>query len=246
MELFEQILLFISSILTATVSGLVGMAGGLLLLGVMTFFMPFSTLIPIHGLVQLTSNFSRCMILRNNIDKKIFLWFSIGTPLGGGIGYLLLSRIDSPEWMLVFIVILLLYVIFKPEHLPELNLSRFGFLVLGTFAGVLGCLVGATGPLLAPFFLSKNLSKETIIATKAACQIMIHLTKIPIFTALAFNYLLHWQLILFMVIGVLLGTKIGTWLLLKINGKQFLIYVKIAMSIMALHLMYKLFILYLY
>jgi len=244
MTTLDQLFLFISAISTATVSGLVGMAGGILLLGAMTFVLPFATLVPLHGIVQLTSNFSRAVILRKNIHKKFFLWFTLGSPIGGFLGYFLLSRINSPEWMLIFTVALLLYVVFKPKKLPELKLNHTGFMVLGLVASGMGCLIGATGPLLAPFFIRKDLSKENIVATKAACQIIIHLVKIPIFLALAFNYMLHWQLIVVMMIGVLVGTKIGTWLLSKINGKQFLIYVKIAMGFMAIRLTYKLVLLY--
>jgi len=244
MNTLEQTFLFISAVLTSTISGFVGMAGGILLLGAMTFVMPFSSLVPIHGLVQLTSNFTRSLILRKNIHKEIFLWFSIGTPFGGVLGYMLLSRINSPEWMLFFVVALLLYVVFKPKKMPGINLSSKAFLGLGVLAGGLGCLIGATGPLLAPFFLRKDLNKEQIVATKAACQIMIHIVKIPIFMALAFNYMQYWQLIVFMVIGVLVGTKIGTMILKRINGKQFIIYVKVAMALMAVRLTYKLVLMY--
>jgi len=214
------------------------MAGGILLLGAMTFVMPFQTVVPIHGLVQLTSNFSRSWILRKSIHRKIFYHFLLGSPLGGFAGYLLLSRVTKPEWFLSLVILLLVYVVFKPKKLPYLKINLFGFTLLGLLAACLGCLIGATGPILAPFFIREDLTKEQIVATKAACQIVVHLIKLPIFFALSFAYDEYVWLILLMVITVIIGTRLGTFLLQRIDGKQFMRYVKIAMLIMAVRLIY--------
>jgi hypothetical protein len=40
---------------------------------------------------------------------------------------------------------------------------------------------GAVGPLIARFFLRSDISKEELVATKAACQWAGHLVKIPLF-----------------------------------------------------------------
>ena len=92
MTLFTLALLGAASVLTAVISGVVGMAGGITLLSFMTFFLPLQQIIPIHGIVQLTSNSSRCFFLRAKIKKKFFAFFSIGAPLGTLIAFFLIKR----------------------------------------------------------------------------------------------------------------------------------------------------------
>ena len=55
------------------------------------------------------------------------------------------------------------------------------FIIVGFISGISSIFIGAVGPLIAPFFLRSDLNKENIIANKAACQIITHLGKIPIF-----------------------------------------------------------------
>ena len=55
------------------------------------------------------------------------------------------------------------------------------FIIVGFISGLVSIFIGAVGPLIAPFFLRKDLTKENVIANKAACQIITHIGKIPIF-----------------------------------------------------------------
>ena len=156
------------------------------------------------------------------------------------MGYLVLSSIQSPYWLFGVIALLLSYIAFKPKKMPDLKLPSRFFWVLGLVASCLGCLIGATGPVLAPFFIRQDFKKEEIVATKAACQILIHFVKVPIFLALSFPYKEHILTILAMVFAVIFGTKAGIYLLKRIDGKRFFLLVRIACLIMACRLLYKL------
>ena len=99
--------------------------------------------------------------------------------------------------------------------------------------------MGATGPLLAPFFIREDFKKEEVVATKSACQIFVHLVKMPVFLSLAFpfsNYI--WE-ISAMVVGVVIGTKLGTDLLKRMNSDMFLKIVKVIMFLVAIRLLLK-------
>lgn len=235
-------LLSFAALVAATISGIVGMAGGITLLSVMVLVMPLELVVPIHGIVQLVSNSSRTLILLKNVHRGMSLSLVCGIPFGGWLGYTLLSQIERPTWLLVLVAGFLLYVAFKPERLPEIKLPIWAFSILGLVAGVFGCLVGSTGPLIAPFFVRKDLPKEAMVATKAACQVAIHLVKIPVFLSLEFNYAAHWDLIVAMSIGVIAGTQIGTSLLRRVSQKVFMRALKFVMFVIALRLLYKVFI----
>ena len=232
-------ILFLAALGSSIISGLVGMAGGVTLLAVLTFFFPMSILVPIHGTVQFASNVSRSFILKAHIQKESFIPFLMGVPFGAVGVYFLLKAIPTPQWALIVVTFLLFYVAFKPKKLPELRLGSFGFFILGGTASFLGALIGATGPLLAPFFARSDFEKEEIVATKSACQILVHLVKFPIFITLAFPYQDYAIEIGLMVFGVIVGTKIGTSLLKRVSTQWFMVFLKVALALTGLRLGYK-------
>ena len=65
------VLLAVVAFATATVSGVLGMAGGIALLGVMAMLLPAPAVVPIHGAVQLASNLSRTLVLLKKVHWRI-------------------------------------------------------------------------------------------------------------------------------------------------------------------------------
>ena len=108
---------------------------------------------------------------------------------------------------------------------------------MGGFSGLVTVFIGAAGPLIAPFFINKDLKKESIIATKAACQAIGHIGKIPIFIIL-FNvtYISDWQILIPLIISVYFGTKFGKMMLGKLPEETFKILFKVALTIIAIRL----------
>lgn len=236
------IILTLIAVLTSVISGLVGMAGGIVLLSLMTFFVPWNVLIPVHGIVQLISNGSRCLMLRKKINYKVFIPFILGLPFGVIVATLIVGQLSSADIPLLFVVILILYTLFKPKKMPPLKIPMWAFSILGLVTGFFTLLVGATGPLIAPFFLRDDLAKEEIVATKAACQAIGHLFKLPAFFYLGFNYGEYLTMIISMSVAAIVGTKLGVLLLGRINEQYFRVIYKLALGAAALRLLYKIFI----
>ncbi|MBT7610946.1 MAG: sulfite exporter TauE/SafE family protein [Bacteriovoracaceae bacterium] len=218
-----------SAFLTSIISAVVGMAGGIVLLSIMTFFLPLNIIIPIHGLVQLVSNTTRTWLLRIHVIKPVFLYFLIGLPFGGLTSVYFIKQVDSKVVPLSLIAGLIIYTLFKPKKLPALKIPFWAFVFIGFFVGVLGPLIGATGPFMAPFFLRSDWEKENIVATKASVQIMGHLIKIPVFLYIGFPYLDYTLTIFLMAAVSLIGTKVGIMILGKIEDKIFRWIYKIAL-----------------
>lgn len=234
--------LTIASFLTAIISAVVGMAGGIVLLSLMTFFMPLTQIVPIHGAVQLVSNSSRAFLLKDRVKWKIIRWYLLGLPIGTVLATYVITKIENPEIAYGLIALIILYVVFKPKKMPALIIPEWGFLILSIVMGFFNPLIGATGPMQAPFFLRPDWEKEEIVATKAMSQLLGHLLKIPTFLYLGFRYLDYWQLILFMSLGVLVGTKVGVGFLAKIKQKTFILIFKTALLGAALRVLYKMYI----
>lgn len=224
---------------TAMISAVIGMAGGIVLLSIMTFFLDLPVIVPVHGIVQLASNSTRTLSLLKHVEKKIFFPSLIGMPIGIFIATQLIQSVSNREIFYFLIAGLIFYTLFKPKKLPPLKIPFWSFGLLALVAGILNPLIGATGPFLAPFFLRDDLSKEQIIATKAAVQTVGHFLKIPAFLYLGFDYLNYALLIGLMTLGVILGTRFGVKILKNINEKTFRFVFKSALLIAGLRVLYK-------
>lgn len=241
MTYFLIISLTLATVLTAIISGVVGMAGGVTLLSFMTFFLSVQVIIPIHGVVQLTSNSARCFFLRKSIASGIFWRFFLGAPLGALGAYFVIKQAPSEKFFLIPITIIIFYVLLKPKFIPALKIPLWSFTLLGLVAGFMAPLIGATGPLLAPFFLRDDLTKEQIIATKAIAQSITHLLKIPLFLSLAFPYLDYAALIICMIVAAIIGSKIGVILLGHVSQLLFRRIYQLALWAAGIRLLFKLF-----
>lgn len=238
--IYTAIILGLLALGTSIISGVVGMAGGITLLSLMTFLMPMSDIVAVHGAVQLVSNASRCYFLRHKIVKDVTVFFFLGAPLGVLGAYSLLSMVVSRSWFYWPILILIGYTLFKPKKMPGIIIPKRGFFFLGVVTGFLGPLIGATGPLMAPFFLRDDLDREEIVATKAVTQMFTHLLKIPLFLSLHFPYQSYTLVIILMVIGAIVGTRLGVHLLGKTSEVIFRRIYKFALFFAALRLIWKL------
>ena len=234
------LILLPAALLTSIISGFVGMAGGITLLAVLTFIYPIHVLLPLHGTVQFFSNISRTFMLRHEVRRPVLIAFLPGVIPGALAAWTLLLHLPHTEWILILIIVLLFYTALRPQNLPELRIGRPGFFVLGMVTGFLGPLMGATGPLLAPFFLRSDYRKEEIVATKAACQMITHVVKFPVFFSLGFRYGDYAAELLVMVAGVVVGTRIGITVLRRASPGRFLFFLKLAMVLTGVRLILKL------
>ena len=231
-----EVILIAAAFFSSIVSGMIGMAGGMLLLVIMSTFFTPATLIPLHGAVQLASNGSRSFYLRQHLNWSIIGIFAIGTFLGAAAGSQMIVDIPEPQYRMALGVFILLLT-----WMPKFNVEKKikgKFFWLGSATGFISLFAGATGPFLAPFFLRENLNKEQLVGTKAACQILTHTAKMIVFAAIGFSFGPYWQLLLGMIIAVFAGNYIGKMLLGKLKQDQFVWIFKFVISALAIRLLW--------
>ena len=232
-------ILSVAAFLTSTLSAIIGMGGGITLLAIMILFLPWKVLIPIHGCVQLISNATRVASFIKYVNWKIFLIFILACIPASYIGLKAVGQFDE-TLVKAFIGVFILYAVFLAPKLKEAIARIFkSFFLAGTLAGSISMVVGATGPLIAPFFINSNLKKEEIIATKALCQTMVHLIKVILFGALlGFSISDYSKLLAFMSVGVILGTFSGKWILEnKISDRLFRFLYKFVLGAVAVKIL---------
>lgn len=167
---------------TATLSGIFGMAGGLVLMGGLALVLPVSAAFVTHGLLQLVANGWRAVLHAKHVRWGIVGWYALASLIAG-VAVALLAF--TPSKPLLFLLLgLVPAILWLPQGAFRLDAARpvhalaSGFLVTG-----LNLLAGVAGPLLDVFFVRTDLTRHAIVATKAATQVFSHLAKIIVYGA---------------------------------------------------------------
>ncbi len=172
--------LIVAAFLTATLSGIFGMAGGLMLMGALAFILPVSAAFVTHGILQFVANGWRAVLHRHHVKWRIILHYALGSAVAGAI---IAALAFVPSKPILFLLLgLVPMLVWLPKGWVSLDASRrpdallSGFLVTGT-----NLTAGVAGPLLDLFFVRTVLTRHEIVATKAATQSLSHAVRIIIF-----------------------------------------------------------------
>ena len=243
----ELIILIIAAFLTSSISAVLGMGGGIILLGIMAIIIPEGFMvIALHGVIQLVSNLTRTYVFRKNLKSNIIKQFLFGSFIGLCCSSLVIFsliyffNVSSANEIKVdllkpLIGIFIIWYLFFKE--PKRSKGNQTFYWVGGISGISTVFIGATGPLIAPFFLNKELTKENIIANKAACQAITHLGKTPLFIYFFnVNYIAETNTLIPLMLAVFIGTNIGKKMLGYISENIFRILFKIALTLIAIRL----------
>jgi uncharacterized membrane protein YfcA len=236
----ELAILGLAALLTSMLSAIVGMAGGITLLAVMLLFLEPLAAIPLHGVIQLVSNGSRTWIQRDHVDRGI-VWRYALPLLPMGILGLVVAEALPPAATRALIGAFVLLATWLPGALmlgthPERSDPSRRFLTLGAMVGLVNMTVGATGPLIAPFFLNLGLSRQGLVGTKAACQTLGHVAKVLIFGFAGFAFLPYLTLLALLSGLVVVGTWMGSRLLDRVSEQTFVRLYKGVLTVIALRL----------
>lgn len=241
MTLLKILVLIVAALATATLSGILGMAGGILLLAIMFSVMEdHAEVIPLHGAVQLVSNGTRTFAFLPYVDLRTVGRFALGTLPGMALGYLLLMKVGKmPEAqpylrMLIGAYILIATFLPKPKKADSHAMVWYDFPLLGFLAGGAALLVGATGPLIAPLFARRDFVKERLVATKAMCQMITHLEKLIVFGLIGIDYRKFGLLLAGMAAAVVAGTFLGRRLIKHVSPELFVKLFKVALTLAGL------------
>ena len=243
----DTLTLILGAFITSSISAVLGMGGGIILLGIMAIIIPEGyAVVALHGIIQLASNFTRSFVFRQHVKKDIIRQYLPGAVLGLSLSSLIIFflitifQVESAkeikiDFLKPLIGIFILWFLFG-RH-PKQKDDHPNFFGVGFVSGITTVFIGATGPLIAPFFLKGKLTKETIIANKAICQAISHAGKIPLFIFFfQFDYLAEIEVLIPLVIAVFIGTNFGKQILGFIPEKLFRILFRGALTIIAVKL----------
>ena len=215
------VLIAISVFLTSTLSGVFGMAGGLVLLAILFTILPVATAIAVQGAIQIVANGSRAWFSREHIEWRVLAIICAGL---GAAGLALFILRYIPDLGTVCIVIgLLPILVWIPKHWLALDAQKpLHAFLCGFVGGGLNLAVGASGPAVDIFFIRTALDRRAIIATKAATQVVSHAAKVVFYgglsTAMGQS---EWLLVLIAAPFAVAGTNLGYHILQRLSDDRF-------------------------
>ncbi len=236
----DEILLGIISFFTSTIAGIVGLGGGMILIAILPSFLPLNAIVPVHGLTQLSSNLSRAVFGYKDVQMEVIPKFLFGSILGVSFfaGILLLV---SLEYVPLFIGSYILLSLWSNKFNEKIK--RFeSYILIGFFQSGLSLVVGVSGPLATTLLVKDYDDKNKIVATAAALKSITHLLKVFVFMIFGFVFFDYIGILIAMIIGAIAGSWAGTKLRDKIDGKKFVLTLKILLSLLAIKLIVSLFI----
>ena len=177
------------TILAFWLSAVCGGGASLILIPLLNMLLPASV-VPFSLTVgTFSSSASRIIVFRKQVKLRIFLWFvpfSIPAVL---LGAWLIKYINPLYLQLLVAVFLMLNIpqLFQSKQKMQQSEKPYPAYILaitGFLAGFVSGITGAVGLLFNRFYLRYGLSKEEIIATRAANEIFLHSLKLIIYAAL--------------------------------------------------------------
>ncbi|MGE0769027.1 MAG: TSUP family transporter [Hyphomicrobiaceae bacterium] len=172
---------------TSFLSGIFGMAGGLILLGVLLLFMDVVPAMILFGIIQMGANGWRALLWRQHVR-----WDLVGRYLVGATGSFLVMRLVAfvPDKAVVYLGLGILP--FAAELLPRRfwpDITQpWGPYVCGVVIMILQLLAGAAGHILDMFFQRSAIDRKGVVGTKAVCQTTAHLFRVLYFGSLATSF----------------------------------------------------------
>lgn len=170
----------LATFLTSILSGVFGMAGGIIMMAILLSILPVASAMVLHAAIQLVSNSWRAILWRKHIVWHVTPFYGLGIIAG----VVLISFVEYvPDKAAALIVVgsvpLLAIAAQRFIHLSIMNRGQtFVTAMVLTFIQMTG---GVVGPLLDLLYNNAPLTRHQIVATKAMTQSVMHTVRLAYF-----------------------------------------------------------------
>ena len=237
MSTATALLILAATLVTSFISGIFGMAGGMILMGVLVALVPVATAMITHGAIMMVANGWRGWLLRDAIDWAVFRRYMVGAVFGVALLFILVWR---PDRTAVFLILgLVPIVVWMPRKWLDLDIQRrYQAELTGFVVQAMNTLAGIAGPVLDIFFVRTAMTRQQIVATKSATQAVSHIIKIGFWSAPIIwasgepvPVLPPAWMIIAAAVMAMIGTTLGRQILERMKDADFRKWVKALVSV---------------
>jgi uncharacterized protein len=173
-------ILISSVLLTSMLSGVFGMAGGMVLMGILLVLFSVEKAMFVHGVAQFASNGWRSVLWWQHIAWQVFRGYALGAAVVMAMATMLQVTFTCPVVMLMLGIAT--FVAFLLPSRLHLNVERKGHpFACGWVCMAMQMLSGVSGPLLDTFFVHSDMDRRQVVSTKSAVQTLSHALRIAFF-----------------------------------------------------------------
>ena len=162
---------------TSVVSGIFGMGGGMILMGLFAALLPVASAMVLHGVTQLAANGYRAYLLAGHCYWRVLGWFAVGGAIALAGMTALAVTADRNTLFLVLGGVPLGVALLPRAWAPSIE-SKPVALIAGAVVMAAQLVAGASGPLLDMLFIKGGLTRYQVIATKAVVSAAGHVVKL--------------------------------------------------------------------
>jgi len=207
---------------TSLISGVFGMAGGMILMSFLLSMMPLVPAMALHSITQIASNGARAWLWRQHVCWPVVARYAAGALVALAAMALAPAMPGKPVALIFLGLSSLLGLGLPTRWAPDVMDNRQA-VACGTLCTGLQLICGVSGPMLDLFFVRADLGTRETVATKAAINTGGHFIKLVYFGHLlvADGGAISPVAILLAIAAALLGTQLSRILLEAIDNASF-------------------------
>lgn len=224
---------------TSFLSGVFGIAGGMILMGGLIFLMPVPSAMIVHGVTQLAANGWRAVLWWRYVNLGVVLRFAAGSA-ASLLLFSLLLFVPNRATVLICLGLVPFLAFALPERYAPHALQPGAAEIAGFVGTGLQFVSGVSGPLLDVILIRMPVDRRIIVASKSACQVVAHSMKLVYFGGIVMagqSTASAWLLAACACLAVA-GTTLARQVLDRITDRQFRTWTKrIVLTIGAVYLL---------
>jgi uncharacterized protein len=171
-------------VFSSFLSGVFGMAGGMVLLGVLLTYFDVATGMIFFSIIQLFANGWRVVQWRHYVLWPIFGWYVVGAIIAFSCMWMIAFVPDKAMVYLALGLMPFVVEVLPADMRPNIEWRGVPFLT-GVVTTIIQILAGVGGLFLDIFFQKSKLDRKTTNATKAVAQSFSHIVRAFYFGSLS-------------------------------------------------------------
>jgi len=211
-------LVVIAAIVAAGIASVAGFGIGSILTPLLALKLGTKLAVAVVSVPHLIATLLRFLLLREHLNKHVFLTFGIASAVGGLAGALLHTRFGSAVLSYVLGALLVFAGVMGISGLAaRMRFHGIGAWIAGILSGVFGGLVGNQGGIRSAAMLGLEVPKDAFVATATAIALLVDGARMPVYGVTQAPQILRaWPLLVLATLGVIIGTVLGQPVLKKI------------------------------
>jgi uncharacterized membrane protein YfcA len=207
---------------TSFLSGIFGMAGGMILLGVMLMFLDVAPAMVLFGAIQGSANGWRALLWRAHVRWDVVWRYIVGATAAFLVMRLVAFVPDKAVLYLLIGGLPFLARLVPDRWVPDVS-TPGGPYLCGLVILTLQLIAGGAGHILDMFFQRSGFDRRGIVGTKAICQTLAHVYRILYFGsfASAFDVAMPWWAFAGAIGLALAGTSLAARVLERMSDADF-------------------------